>query len=334
MLKKIFTYPGFPFWFFHLPIVPYYLYLSTRRLSLAFFTNTNPSIHTGGFVNDSKTDYIKEMDKEFIPEYLFIDQKKSFENTLTALSQKKMAFPLIFKPNIGERGRGVIKVNDEAELRQQLEKNPSDVIIQEFIDYPLEFGVLYYHFPNNREEGITSITLKEFPNVKGDASSTVKELIEFKYGNLSFENLKDINLDTVLEKEETLQLEYIAHRSRHCIFRNYNHINCPELLATFSKISDQIDGFYFGRYDVKVNSVADLISGKNIKILEINGVGSQPIHVFDPSYPFLKTYLDLSRHWKLIFKISRENQKRGFHPISFKKLCDEIRINQETCRKF
>lgn len=334
MVKKLFTYSGFPFWFFHLPIVPYFLYLSTRRLSLAFFTNTNPSIHTGGFVNDSKIDYIKEVDSAFIPEYLFIEQKRPFEDILTALNRKEMTFPLIFKPNVGERGRGVIKINNEEELKHQLEKSPSDVIIQEFIDYPLEFGVLYYHLPTKGKKGITSITLKEIPNIKGDGFSTIKELIEFKYNTLSFENLRDIDIEIVLRKGEKLPLEYIAHRNRQCIFRNYNHINCPELLATFSKISDQIDGFYFGRYDVKANSVSDLISGKNIKILEINGVGSQPIHIFDPAYSFLKTYWDLSSHWKLIYKISRENQKRGFHPIPLKKLYNEIQINQETCRKF
>lgn len=334
MIKKIFTYSGFPFWFFHLPIVPYYLYLSTKRLSLAFFTNTNPSMHTGGFVNDNKIDYIKNINKEYIPDYLFINNTEPFDQILAALNHKKMTFPLIFKPNVGERGRGVIKVNNNSELKDQLKKNPSDVIIQEFIDYPLEFGILYYQMPNNSKKGITSITLKEIPTIKGDGTSTIKELIESKYGNLSFENLKNTNTETILEKEQILQLEYIAHRNRQCIFRNYNHINCPELLTTFSKISDQIEGFYFGRYDVKANSVEDLITGTNIKILEINGVGSQPIHIFDPAYSFLKTYLDLSRHWKLIYRISRENQKRGFHPIPLKTLYNEIQINQETCRKF
>ncbi|TGD58024.1 ATP-grasp domain-containing protein [Flavobacterium humi] len=334
MVKKLLMHPGFPIWFFHLPIVPCYLYLSLRRLSLAFFTNTNPAIHTGGFVNDSKTDYIKDIDAKLIPEYLYISQMRSFEAVLSELQRKKMVFPLIFKPNVGERGKGVVKVHNERELARQLEKNPSDVILQEFIDYPLEFGVLYYRLPNTKEEGITSVTLKEIPNIKGDGIHTIKDLIESKYGNLSFENLGKINTGTILEKGEYLPLEYIAHRNRQCVFRNYNHINSPELLATFSKISAQIEGFYFGRYDVKANSVEDLISGNNIKILEINGVGSQPIHIFDPAYSFLKTYSDLTTHWKLIYKISRQNQKRGFHPISFKKLYNEIQLNQETCQKF
>lgn len=333
MLKKIFTYPGFPIWFFHLPIVPYYLYCSLRRFSLAFFTNTNPSIHTGGFVNDAKTDYIKTIDKNLIPKHIYI-QQLSIEKIKEELINNNISYPLILKPNKGERGKGVIKINNENELVNILQKKPSDFILQEFINYPLEFGVLYYKFPITGEEGITSITLKEIPNIQGNGIHTIKELIEKKYGNLNFENIKNINTNSILNKQEILSLEYIAHRNRQCIFKNYNHVNCPELLTTFSNISKQIEGFYFGRYDIKANSIEDLISGKNIKILEVNGVGSQPIHIFDPEYPFIKTYLDLNHHWRLIYKISLQNQKRGYLPIPFKKLYHEIQLNKEACQKF
>ena len=228
----------------------------------------------------------------------------------------------------------MIKINSDNDLFKQLEKKPTDFIIQEFINYPLEFGVLYYKFPKTGEEGITSITLKEIPNIKGNGVDTIKQLIEKKYGNTNFENAKKISTSTILNNNEILLLEYIAHRNRQCVFKNYNHIYCPELLRTFSTISKQIEGFYFGRYDIKANSVEDLINGENIKILEVNGVGSQPIHIFDPEYSFFKTYYDLSQHWKLIYKISQQNQERGYYPISFKKLYHEIQLNKEACQKF
>lgn len=328
MIKKIFTYSGFPFWFFHVPIFPYYLYLSVKRSSLAFFTNTNPSIFTGGFVNDAKTEYIKTIHPDLIPKYIYIEKKLSLEVMKEKINTENMSFPFILKPNRGERGKGVVKINTIEELEAQLNICPDDFLLQEYINYPLEYGVLYYKFPNGSKDGITSICYKELPYIVGDGINTIQTLIETKYKTDALHFTKKNNTAAILEKNQTLQLDYVAHRNRKCVFKNYNHIYCPEILNTFREISSQIDGFYFGRYDIKANSLQDLIEGKNIKILEINGVGSQPIHIFDPNYSFLRTYYDLIKHWKLIATISKQNQKRGFSPIPFKLLYNEIKSNK------
>ena len=61
------------------------------------------------------------------------------------------------------------------------------------------------------------------------------------------------------------------------MFINSNHLITPALSASFDRISKQIDGFYFGRFDLRVKTIEDLEAG-NIQILELNGcVQSQPI---------------------------------------------------------
>ena len=58
------------------------------------------------------------------------------------MSAARLKFPVIFKPDIGERGWMVQKIHNEDDASQYLNKVPIDFLIQEFLDLPLEFGVL------------------------------------------------------------------------------------------------------------------------------------------------------------------------------------------------
>lgn len=324
MLKKLFTSKLFPFWFFHVPIFPYYLYASLRRRNLAFFTNINPNWHTGGFVNSSKIDAFKGIDSKWLPKSVHVSKNTSISVLKTTLSKQNIHFPYILKPNEGERGLGVIKLTNNEELEAVLNKNSTSFIIQEFIDFPLEFGILYYRCPITQEEGITSICNKEVPFVLGDGKSTLLQLVTKKYKNKTFENLTVAMHLHILEIGEPFLLEYIAHRNRNCVFKNFNHLYSEQLLSTFKAIASKMDSFYFGRFDIKVTSIEDLLKGKNIKILEVNGANSQPIHIFDTSYSFYKCYRDLHTHWRLIHKISKQNSTLGNQPDTTRSLAKEL----------
>jgi|TARA_B110000037_G_scaffold19271_1_gene20482 D-alanine-D-alanine ligase-like ATP-grasp enzyme len=323
MLKKLFTSSFLPFWFFHIPIFPYFLFLSLKRKSLSFFTNVNPNIYTGGFVSSSKVDAFKGIAQNYIPKFILLSENK-LDKIEKELNNQKIKYPFILKPNKGERGIGVIKVNNRDELINKLNNITSDIIIQEFIDHPLEFGILYYKHPKTGEDGISSITKKEFPFVLGDGKSSLKTLVTNKYKNSNFENINCQNLNQVLNKAEHFALEYIAHRNKKCVFKNFNFLNSKKLVETFRNITSNMDSFHFGRFDVKVKSIEDLIDDNNIKILEVNGVNSQPIHIFDPSYSTYKCYKDLHEHWRLIYKISKQNVTKGYQPIKTKYLIREI----------
>ena len=325
MLKKFFSNSIFPFWFFHIPILPYFLYLSVRSRSLAFFTNVNPEIFSGGFINSSKIKVLKGVDAKYLPNSIYVSRKINPDKLQQKLIQKGITYPFILKPDKGERGLGVVKIDDYQKLIEQINTIQSKCIIQEFINYPLEFGILYYKNPLQDIGEIASITLKQIPNIIGDGKSTLRDLVIKKYGDTHFENIDVTNLDLVLEKDQFFYLEYIAHRNKRCVFKNYNHIYTKELLETFDKITSRIPNFHFGRFDVKANSIEDLISGKNLKILEINGVNSLPIHIFDPDYSFFQCYRDLHAHWRLIYKISVINTSLGFKRMKTRTLLKEIK---------
>jgi hypothetical protein len=324
MLKRLFTNTNLPFWFFHIPIFPYVLFLSLKRGSLAFFTNTNPNLYAGGFVNSSKIDDFKGIDSKWLPKLAYFSEN-TFDKVEKELLKQKIEYPIILKPNKGERGLGVVKINDRKELITVLSKITSDFIVQEFINYPLEFGVLYYRNPKTAKPDISSICLKKIPFVIGNGKDELQALVMKKYNSIQFDNINSQNINKVIENNEEFSLEYVAHRSKKCVFKNFNHIYSKELIETFCTITSKMENFHFGRFDIKVNRIEDLIDGNNLKILEVNGVNSQPIHIFDPDYSFYKCYKDLYAHWYLIYQISKNNSYLGFNPMKTKDLIKDLK---------
>ena len=76
----------------------------------------------------------------------------------------------------------------------------------------------------------------------------------------------------------------------------------------FLAIAIQINGFYYGRIDLKAPSLQDFLEGKNLKILEVNGVNSEPAHIYQPGFSLWQAWKILMHHWHLIFQISKTNK--------------------------
>jgi hypothetical protein len=60
-------------------------------------------------------------------------------------------------------------------------------------------------------------------------------------------------------------------------------------------------GSYFGRYDIRTPCVEDFQQGCNFKVLELNGVTSEDIHIYDPRNSLLKAYRSLFAQWRNSF---------------------------------
>ncbi len=93
------------------------------------------------------------------------------------MEESKLAFPLIFKPDLGERGWLVKRIDNLKNIQDYLSEIKIDFIIQELVDLPLEFGVYYVRFPGEENGKVNSITAKEFLCVQGDGKKTLKQLI-------------------------------------------------------------------------------------------------------------------------------------------------------------
>ena len=60
-----------------------------------------------------------------------------------------------------------------------------------------------------------------------------------------------------------------------------------KLEKTFDKILSHINGFYYGRLDIRYEKFEDLENGLNFSIIELNGAMSEPTHIYDPKHSFL-----------------------------------------------
>lgn len=315
---------NFEFWsfdLFYFPVKIYYLFLAIRSRSLFFFTASNPSIEFGGMLGEKKSEIFDLIPDQYIPVTRLFTPNVSVEEVLDFLEISGLSLPIIAKPDVGERGWMVAKIDSEDELRDYLKEIRVNFLVQEFIDYPVELGVFFIKIPGEKQGRVTSIVKKGFLNVTGDGTNTVQELLE---QNVRAVLQVDFDSPDVQAKAknipgqgEEVLIESIGNHCRGTTFLNYNHWIDEELHATFNKISGQIEDFYFGRFDLRCASIESLRKVKDFKILELNGAGSEPGHVYHPGSSIFSAYRDILWHMKMLRRVSAANRKRGHHYWEF-----------------
>jgi hypothetical protein len=297
------------------PIVFYGIYLAARARSPLFFTAANPAIPTGGMVGESKADISSWVPPQYRPKNVLIQLNDSMENMQSRIDKAGLQFPLVIKPVIGCRGLMVEKVNTFKEAYEHILRFPTNFLMEEFINYPIEAAVLYWKNPETGKSGIQSIAGKAFLTVVGNGQETVKNLLlQNPRGILQMDRLekeKPDLLKTIPQSGEKILVEPIGNHCRGTQFINFNHLINANMVAAFDKIQADLPGCYVFRLDLKTPSVSDLQAGRNIKILEINGVGSDPAHIYDPNIPFYEIWAAYIRLWKKIYEISTALHRMG-----------------------
>ena len=310
-LKRKINYEFWPYWVFYSPFVFVWLYYSFKLRSFSYFCLANPGIEYGGFFQYSKGSVLKKIAKTYLPKSYY------FSNAVEVPSDLNIYFPIICKPDIGERGKGVVMIKNPKEWKEFKMTLQEPFIIQEYIEFPLELGVLYYKKPSG-ESGITSIVSKNFLTLVGDGSSSIEELMSLELRAQSrLEFLKQkfaLRLGEVLPQGEKLILEEIGNHSRGTEFVSANHLINQKLVTVFDQIAKSIDGFQYGRFDLRVKSVADLYKGQNIRIMELNGVNSEAAHIYDPSMNLWDAYVDVFANLSLVYEIAKEQKIKGLKP--------------------
>lgn len=314
---------------FYPPVLVYVVWLMIKHRSITVFTCANPAIPASGFVGESKNEILKglmssQIGKESVPCFALIDENENRVETAKAfMSQNNLSFPVVCKPDIGERGAGVSIIRNENELEDYLNANDDDVIVQEYAD-GLEFGVFYYRYPNEERGHIFAITDKRFPIVKGDSKHTLEELILKDERAVAmaraYFNSHGEDLWNVPAKDEVVKLIEIGTHSRGAIFLDGIAHKTEELEKAIDDLCKGFEGFYFGRFDLRVLSVEDFKAGRNLKAIELNGVTSEATSIYDPKNSVFDAYRVLFNQWRIAFEIGAENKKRGVKPTSFSEL--------------
>ena len=305
---------------FYFPVAIYLLYLAAKARSLTFFAATNPAMRMGG-VGYSKHAILSAIEPQFVPPTLFFPATTSVSAVLARLEQERWLFPLIIKPDMGERGQGVEKLNNHQELEQYLQSFSEAFMLQKFLILPIELGIFYHRFPISGKSAVTSITLKHFLTLEGTGKHTIAQLLEksprYVLQLERFRQKQPDLLQKILPKGEQLRLEPIGNHCRGTIFLDARQYISPEIVAVFDRIVQPMQGFYYGRFDLKTESLAALQRGE-LQIMEVNGVASEAAHIYQPGYSLWQAYSDVFQHIFILNRIARENKQLGFRYPSLK----------------
>jgi hypothetical protein len=317
-----------PFGIVQFPLFIYFAWLALKSRSLVFFSASNPGITMGGMFGESKYDVLIKIPQHYTPNSIRLSFNSTKEEVLNELIKSNLHLPIIFKPDLGERGFMVKRISNENDIDAYLKKIKIDFIAQELVGLPLEFGVFYTRFPKQENGKVTSVVMKEMLSVTGDGENNLQTLIlEKDRAKLQWKILQEVyreNLYTVIPKGKNVELVSIGN---HCLgtkFLDCTYLINDKLSKTFDGLSKQIDGFYFGRFDLRCASIEDLYKG-NVKIMELNGCGAEPAHIYHPGFSLFKALGVLFKHWKNIFIIANQNRERGINYITAKEALHHYR---------
>ncbi len=312
--QRLLNWERWNFFVLYAPISPVWLWYCLRSGSLWFFSSSNPTITFGGFEGEGKKEMYDQLPENLIPLTIYIRHDLPFSEVKKQVEAAGFTYPFIVKPDVGMKGILFRKIDTEEQLQKYHEHIPVEYIIQALVDWPVEVSVFYYRHPSQAKGTVSGFIHKELLHVVGDGQSTLQQLVEnHPRAKFRLEEMKHRHghrFQELIPEQEIFFLSHAGNHNRGAQFTNlHNEIN-EKMHELFDELSHQTR-FYYGRYDIKTTSIEDLKQGKNISILEFNGCGAEPNHIYDCGMPLWKAYATLLKHWKALYQISRYNHKNG-----------------------
>ena len=309
-----------PYWFYP-PVIAYIIYLGFKFRSWTLFTSANPAIPAGGFVGESKYEILQGLRnaQEWLPNFTLVSAIEPSERVQHAeafMRENQLGFPIVLKPDAGQRGTGAAIIRSSEELRKYLVSS-FPAVLQEYVPGK-EFGVFYYRYPRESHGHIFSVTEKRMPILVGNGKRTLEELIladDRAVCMADFYRQKNRQrIQEVPKPGESVQLVEIGTHCLGAIFLDGSYTITPALEEVIDRIAQTFAGFFFGRFDIRVPTVEDFMVGRNIKIVELNGVTSEATHIYDPKLTLWDAYRVLFQQWRLAFEIGAYNRAAGVPP--------------------
>ncbi|NGP87978.1 alpha/beta fold hydrolase [Fodinibius halophilus] len=303
------------------PVFCYVLYLGIKHRCLTLFTASNPALPDGGFVGESKVDILNQFCDTDVAAYQLINGDADFyekeRQAKLFMEENSLSFPVVLKPDVGERGRGVKVIRNDHAMQIYLDEAQGDKIIQEYIAGK-EFGIFYYKIPGEQRGNIYSLTVKKLPKVTGNGQKTIEELIleDDRAVSMAKYHLRENedHLYDVPEQGEEVTIVDLGTHARGAVFEEGSDLITDKLTEAMEQICKPVSGYYFGRFDIKAPSQEKLKNGEQLTVLEVNGVSSESTNIYDQRYSFWDAQQVLMKQWKLAFEIGKQNYLNGVDP--------------------
>jgi len=318
-------------------LYPIFAWLCIRSGWKYFFTAANPLIRYGGFLMESKKEIYDQLPAGTYPKTILVKAGTAISQVISELKDNGFQYPLIAKPDIGMRGLAAKKLSTENDLLAVVPVYSIDFLIQEFVPYENEVGIFYCRYPGQSQGTITGIVGKEMLSITGDGEKTILQLLQSdKRFILQIDSLKKEyaeKLEEILPAGKKELLVPYGNHARGAKFLDWSYLADKELLKLINELCLQVPEFYYGRLDFRYNDWEDVRKGKEFSIIELNGAGSEPTHMYDPKHSLFYAWKEIVRHWMILWRISHMNRKRGFRFMTYSEGAKMFRDNSVYVKK-
>lgn len=324
--RRLTRWEFWPLWAVYPPVVLYILWLGLRHRGLTLFTAANPGIGAGGgLVGESKGEILRGLAGagdavaawRVIPPGPLPGRHAAVRAFLTA---ERLSYPFVVKPDVGERGTGVVIARDDQAVAEALRTGSAALLVQAYVP-GVEFGVFYFRHPSAPRGEILSVTEKRTVTVTGDGGRTLEELIlaDDRAVCLADFFLRQFagRLDEIPAAGAQIPLSELGTHSRGALFLDGTALVTPALAAAIERISRTFRGFHLGRYDVRAESVAAFQAGR-FTVIELNGITAEATSIYDPRHSVWFGWGTLCRQWRLAFEIAAANRANGERALSLR----------------
>jgi len=309
-----------PMWLIYPPVLVWIAWLALRHRSLAVVTAVNPGIPAGGIIGESKADILARLAGAGdalpqatslpgdLPERERLSRLDAFSATLA------QPWPLVLKPDAGQRGSGVGVCADRAAAVAWLDRNPVDMLAQEYVGGQ-EYGVFWYRRPSASRGEIFSITTKFLPEVRGDGRRNLEQLLlddaRAPAMQRAYAEALGARLTDVPAPGERVRLTELGTHCRGAVFEDGAELAGEGLREALDAIAASFEGFHFGRFDLRAPSAAALREGRDLKLLELNGLTSEATHIYDRRHSIFTAWRVLCRQWSIAFELGVAQRAAG-----------------------
>ena len=321
--RRIVRWEFWPMWAVYPPVVLWITWLGLRVRCLTWFTAVNPGIGAGGgLVGESKAEILRALDPSgAVAPWTLIapGETRARRAALEAfLGTLATPFPVVLKPDVGERGGGVVIARDRAAADAALAAAPGPLIAQAYVP-GVEFGVFYARLPSEARGRIFAITEKRTPALTGDGIRDLETLIlaDDRAVCMAAFFLRQFaaRRDEVPGAGERVPLTDLGTHCRGSLFLDGAAHETPALLAEVERVSRVFPGFYFGRYDVRTPDAEAFRRGE-FTVIELNGLTSEATSIYDPRHGPWHGWTVLCRQWHLAWRIARETRAAGARALT------------------
>lgn len=300
----------------YLPTTIYVLLLGLRHGNLFFLSLANPKKILGGFILDSKFEQHKHIPQRWQLHTLKIIPSSTLPFEL--LSAKRQ-FPCFVKPDIGEGGNGVFEIKELKELTDYHQSAKVPYLIQEKAKHAKEYSLLCYR--SSTDMNIMSITKRDTLCINGDGSKTIEQHIQ----QLPFSRSKrrriarvcEVGLHIIPAQYQSVQINYLGNYDFGATYTECPKLVSKELYKAVNSIFCALASYNIARLDVKALTWEALQTG-DFKVLEVNGLNGEPIHIYDPKYSFFGAQKEIFKHWQKVYLQSKVATPKRKHRTSLR----------------